>query len=166
MVTETISICAALVCTGALIANYISNKKEKRDEISIKEAMDLAQIPVVTFQEGDTKLNFLLDSGSTHSYISKSCAKLLVGTPIDIEGFEYTTSIGTDTVSKMIETVLEYKDLKFNTNLLVNDSLDSSFSNVKENCGVQLHGILGSDFLRKHKYVIDFSELIVYHKKK
>lgn len=152
------------VVAVAFIVNHFENKIDKeKAKISIKESMDLAQVPVVTFHEGDIKLNFLLDSGGSHSHISKSAAKKLIGTPIKTD-YTYTTSTGSDTTSEMIESVLRYKDEEFKVNLFINEGLDTSFKEVKRDCGVQLHGILGSDFLKEHKYVLDFAELVAYHK--
>lgn len=152
------------VVAVAFTVNHFENKIDKeKAKISIKESMDLAQVPVVTFHEGDIKLNFLLDSGGSHSHISKSAAKKLIGTPIKTD-YTYTTSTGSDTTSEMIESVLRYKDEEFKVNLFINEGLDTSFKEVKRDCGVQLHGILGSDFLKEHKYVLDFAELVAYHK--
>lgn len=163
MVLETSIVLLAVVAVG-LTANHFESKiSREKAKISIKESMDLAQVPVVTFQEGDVKLNFLLDSGGSHSHISKSAAKMLIGTPIDTD-YTYTTSTGSDTTSKMIESVLKYKNEEFKVNLFVNEGLDTSFEDVKKECGVQLHGILGADFLKEHKYVLDFAELVAYHK--
>lgn len=163
MVLETSIVLLAVVAV-ALTANHFNSKiNRERAKISIKESMDLAQVPVVTFQEGDIKLNFLLDSGGSHSHISASAAKMLVGTPIKTD-YTYTTSTGSDSTSEMIESVLRYKDEVFNVNLFVNEGLDSSFEEVKKECGVQLHGILGADFLKEYKYVLDFAELVAYHK--
>lgn len=148
----------------AITANYFEGKmKGERSKISLKESMDLAQVPVITFQEGDRKLNFLVDSGSSESHISKSAARELLGTPVEVE-YDYIGSTGSDNISKMVEAVLKYKENEFKVNLMVNESLDESFAGVKESCGVQLHGLLGSDFLREHKYILDFAELVAYHK--
>lgn len=155
-----------LIIIGVFIYYKWINKNNKFDKISIKESIDLAQMPVVTFQDGDIKLNLLLDSGSTYSHISSECAKELVGTPIDIEGVSYITGTGKDMTSKMIDSVLRYKDSEFKVEFLINNNLDSSFSDVKKECGIQLHGILGVDFLEKYGYVIDMSELVVYPRKK
>lgn len=163
MILETVIILLGVVAV-ALTANHFEDKINKeKAKISIKESMDLVQIPVVTFQNGDVKLNFLLDSGGSHSHISKNSAKMLEGTPINTD-YTYTTSTGSDTTSKMIESVLKYKNEEFKVNLFVNEGLDTSFEDVKKECGVQLHGILGADFLREHKYILDFAELVVYHK--
>lgn len=165
MIIKTCIIIIAVIIIAYVANYYFGNKLSKeRALISIKESLDLAQIPIVTFYEGDIKLNFLLDTGSSESHISAEKAKELSGTPINVE-YSYTTSNGfADNISSIIEATLEYKKDKFNVNLFVNQGLDSAFKTVKEDCGVQLHGILGSDFLKKYKYVLDYAEMIAYHK--
>lgn len=163
-----VDIVIVLIAVGgiAFAINYFNNNLfSEKNKISIKESIDLTNLPIITLQEGDLKLNFLLDSGSTNSHISESCAETLLGIPVTINEFNYLTSTGKDTVSKMIESVLKYKNKEFKTNLLVNKGLDSAFLEIKKENGVQLHGILGSDFLREHKYTLDFSKLAVYYKK-
>ena len=164
MILEIIILLSIIVVAVGIASYHFNTKLEKeRGKISIKESMDLAQIPIVTFSEGDTKLNFLLDTGGSHSHISKSAAKLLLGTPVDTD-YSYTTSTGSDSISQIVYSVLKYKDEEFKVSLLVNEGLDASFEEVKSSCGVMLHGILGSDFLREHKYILDFAELVAYHK--
>lgn len=163
MILEVIITLLAVVAVGFTVHHFKDKVDKEKAKISIKESMDLVQVPVVTFQEDDIKLNFLLDSGGSHSHISKSAAKMLMGTPIDTN-YTYTTSTGSDTTSKMIESILKYKNEEFKANLFVNEGLDTSFEEVKRECGVQLHGILGADFLKEHEYVLDFAELVAYHK--
>lgn len=152
------------VVTVAFTANYFENKiRKERSKISFKESLDLTQIPVITLQEEDTKLNFLLDSGSSDSYISGSAARMLIGTPVDTD-YTYTTSTGLGTTSKKIDSILRYKENGFRVSLYINDDLDNSFNTIKKDSGVKIHGILGSDFLKEHKYVLDFAELVAYHK--
>lgn len=163
MILEFNIVFLIVVAVGLAALYFKDTRYRERDKISIKEAMDLAQVPVITLYDGDMKLNFLLDSGSSHSHISSSIAKQLVGTPVETN-YSYTNSTGSDIISKMIESVLKYKNKEFKVNLFVNEGLDTSFEDVKKECGVQLHGILGSDFLKEHKYVLDFAELVAYHK--
>ena len=61
----------------AFIVNTVEKiRKKNNSKISFKEAMDLAELPVVTFYNGDVKLNFLLDTGSNISYINKSIVEM------------------------------------------------------------------------------------------
>lgn len=161
-----ITICVLLpaVAVVALIVRHFENKLlRERSKISIQSSMDLVQLPIITFYNENTKLNFVLDSGSTQSHISQESSKLLKGNFIDTE-YSFNTASGSNNASIMVETILKYKEEEFNVELIINDGLDEAFQNIKEENGVQVHGILGSDFLKKYKYIMDFAELTVYHK--
>lgn len=165
MIIDILIVIIAVVVI-ALIVNYFEGiLRYERYKISLKESLDLAQVPIITLQEGSSKLNFLLDSGSSHSHISTEASKLLVGDPVNTE-YSYITSMGVDnTTSKTIESILKYKDKEFKVTLFVNENLSESFRIMKEDCGVQVHGILGSNFLEEHRYVLDFADKIAYTKK-
>lgn len=161
-----IDIGVLLIAVIVVVSTIIFFNKEltkEKDKMSIKESLELTQMPVVTFFEGDVKLNFVLDTGSSHSHISKSVAEKLTGEPVDID-YSFSTGSGSGSCSKMLDVILRYKNKRFNTSVFINEALDNSFEEVKKNSGVQLHGILGSDFLVKYKYILNFAELVAYHK--
>ena len=163
MILEIIIILTAIAII-ALTANHFENRLSKeKSKISIKESIDLVKLPIITFQCDNESLNFLLDSGSSESHISETASKALIGTPIDTD-YAFTTSTGSDTASKLIEAILKYKNEEFKIDLFINKGLDGVFNGIKSECGVQLHGILGTDFLRNHKYILDFAKLVAYHK--
>ena len=152
-----------LVLVIAFIAKTIDDiRKRNNSKISFKEAMDLVELPVVTFYNGDTKLNFLLDTGSNVSYINSSIIPLLVHEKTDKEmntiGIE-----GNKVSNQFCKMSVTYKNQVFEEEFSIAD-LDEAFSVVKQESGVQIHGILGSKFFDKYKYVLDFKELIAYIK--
>lgn len=152
-----------LVLTIVFIANTINDiRKRNSSKISFKEAMDLVELPVVTFYNGDTKLNFLLDTGSNVSYINSSIIPLLVHEKTDKEmntiGIE-----GNKVSNQFCKMSVAYKNQVFEEEFSIAD-LDEAFGVVKQESGVQIHGILGSKFFERYKYVLDFKELIAYIK--
>ena len=152
-----------LVLVIVFITNTIDDiRKRNNSKISFKEAMDLVELPVVTFYNGDTKLNFLLDTGSNVSYINSSIIPLLVHEKTDKEmdtiGIE-----GNKVSNQFCKMSVTYKNQVFEEEFSIAD-LDEAFSVVKQESGVQIHGILGSKFFERYKYVIDFKELIAYIK--
>ena len=163
MIIETIII--IVVWTILLIISinslYQCDKKNK-SKISFKESMDLTELPVITFTNNDIKLNFLLDTGSNNSFINKSILNMLdykeLNGASNIIGFE-----GNKIENSICEMKIEYKDYIFDTTFNIAD-LDASFNVIKQEDGVQLHGILGSLFFQKYKYVLDFQSLIAYMK--
>ena len=152
-----------LVLVIVFITNTINDiRKRNNSKISFKEAMDLVELPVVTFYNGDTKLNFLLDTGSNVSYINSSIIPLLVHEKTDKEmdtiGIE-----GNKVSNQFCKMSVTYKNQVFEEEFSI-ANLDEAFGVVKQESGVQIHGILGSKFFERYKYVIDFKELIAYIK--
>ena len=152
-----------LVLVIAFIINTIDGiRKRNNSKISFKEAIDLVELPVVTFYNGDTKLNFLLDTGSNVSYINSSIIPLLVHEKTDKEmntiGIE-----GNKVSNQFCKMSVAYKNQVFEEEFSIAD-LDEAFGVVKQESGVQIHGILGSKFFEKYKYVLDFKELTAYIK--
>lgn len=149
-----------LIITAAIITGILAGIKKKNSEISFREAMDLAELPVITFYNGDRKINFLLDTGSNISYLNKSIVSSLVvestGEESNIIGIE-----GNKVNCKICKMIIRRKNQKFEEEFSIAD-LDKAFRIVKEESGVQIHGILGSRFFEKYKYVLDFKDYIAY----
>lgn len=152
-----------MVLAVAFITNTIMEVRNRNNsKISFKESMDLTELPVATFNCNRKKLNFLLDTGSNLSYINSSVLPLLDHEIIDREssvvGFE-----GNEVSTGSCKITVTYKRKKFEEEFSMAD-LDAAFKVIKQESGVQLHGILGSRFFEKYKYVIDFKNLIAYMK--
>ena len=136
--------------------------KEKRDKISFKESMDLTDLPIITLYNGKTKINFLLDTGSNLSHINRSYLSNLEYQDLNVEqdtiGME-----GNKVTSKVCIIQVFYKENKYEEEFVASD-LDNAFNTIKQESGVQIHGILGNKFFEKYKYVLDFSNLTAYVK--
>lgn len=149
-----------LIITAAIITGILAGIKKKNSEISFREAMDLVELPVITFYNGDRKINFLLDTGSNISYLNKSIVSSLVvestGEESNIIGIE-----GNKVNCKICKMIIRRKNQEFEEEFSIAD-LDKAFRIVKEESGVQIHGILGSRFFEKYKYVLDFKDYIAY----
>ena len=165
MVLEVIGIMLAVIILSVII-NGVEDycKQRKRISISFKEAMDLVELPVVTFYNGDKKLNFLLDTGSNISQINSSILPLLDHKKIEEKNMDVTGIEGNKVNTEFCEMAITYKGQEFVGDFCIHD-LDDAFAIVKEESGVQIHGILGSLFFQKYKYVFDFASLIAYSKK-
>lgn len=157
-----------IVCAALIVAHIVDKVRlRERNKMSFMEAFNLTEMTIVTLFNNGHKLNFLLDTGSNDAYISKSASQIegLSFENIKAEGISVTGSMGTCNSTEAIRIPLTYKDYTYNTDLYILDSLDESFKSIKESDGVQLHGILGTLFLQKHNFVLDFDELVAYKKK-
>lgn len=152
-----------IVIVIAMIINAIEDNRKKNDsKISFRESMDLTELPVVTFYNGEKKLNFLLDTGSNVSHINSSVIHLLDHTKTD----QKTDTIGMEgnkVSNDICKMTVYYRNQRFEEDFIISD-LNDAFDIIKQEDGVQIHGILGSKFFEKYRYVLDFSELIAYIK--
>lgn len=161
---ELILTVIGILALGYVVSLCESNIRKNNDrKMSFKESMDLAEMPVVTFYQGDKKFNFLLDTGSNYSHISKEAAKSIKGTMIDTKA--KVSGIGEGETSAICKTTLSYKDKDYNIDLSVTNHLTDVFADIKKETGVQVHGLIGNQFFQEHKYILDFNELVAYSKK-
>lgn len=145
----------------AKIVNALFNKKKY--EMSFGEALDLTGLPIVTFTQGEHKLNFLLDSGANKSVINSDHLKALRHTPTG----EMCSVFGMEgnSVETYFTTIpFTYKNRSYTEEFQVVD-LNSAINQVKSESGVNFIGIIGNSFLQKYKYILDFDENKAYSKK-
>lgn len=162
MILETIGILLVVIVIAMIINAIEDNRKKNNSKISFRESMDLTELPVVTFYNGDKKLNFLLDTGSNVSHINSSVIHLLDHTKTD----QKTDTIGMEgnkVSNDICKMTVYYRNQRFEEDFIISD-LNDAFDIIKQENGVQIHGILGSKFFEKYRYVLDFDELIAYIK--
>lgn len=117
--------------------------------------------PIVEFSINNEKYNFIIDSGSEHSFIN--------------EGIINKNDI-TDTIYTTIETFQGETDIQrlYKTSILLNDSLEtemlatniiSIIKNTFIKSGHIVNGVIGNDFLNKYNAVIDYeNKQLILHR--
>ncbi len=144
---------------GIIKKLFNTNPKEA---ISFKQGFDLTELPCITLYQGDKKFNFLLDTGSNDSIIDSNILGNIEHTVSDRK----TSLFGLEGTKRVVESCkikLEYKSKSYEFDYLISN-MKEAFSHIKAESGVTLHGIIGSRFFNKYKYVLDFDELIAYSK--
>jgi hypothetical protein len=132
------------------------------DAMSFQNSMDLAELPVVTFRQGDKKINFLLDTGSNNCVIDSNILKSIDHKMLDVE----TNILGLEGNAQktgVCTIKMSYKDKEYEYPYVIQD-MSAAFDSIKKDTGVTVNGMLGSKFFNEFKYVIDFDELIAYSK--
>ena len=134
------------------------------NKISFKESLDLTSIPIVTFENNGRKINFLLDTGASKSIINSS----------ELSTCKYETIKGVCSIltgmdgiprnTEYVKLVLSYNGKEYVDNFQKTD-MSAAFNAIKRDTGVNIHGVLGTAFFNKYKYVLDFDKLIAYSKK-
>lgn len=132
------------------------------DAMSFQNSMDLAELPVVTFRQGDKKINFLLDTGSNNCIIDSNILKSIDHKMLDVE----TNILGLEGNAQktgVCTIKMTYKDKEYEYPYVIQD-MSAAFDSIKKETGVTVNGMLGSKFFNEFKYVLDFDELIAYSK--
>ena len=145
---------------------YNTYKNIPKNVLSFRESLNLTQLPIVTFNCGKKKLNFLLDSGATACVIDARIIDSLdndyyfkTDNTEEVWGME-----GRPVISNIVELSICYSGINFMEPFLITD-LKDSFDKIKQETGVKLHGIIGNNFFTNHKYTLDFDKMIFYNKK-
>ena len=142
----------------AIIVNTINIIRNKNNvEISFKEFLDLTDLPIISFYIGDQKLNFLLDTGSNNSIINESIIETLPHTKKEDTVVTFGME-GNKVINSYGELKLYYKNKEFVDDFTIMN-LDNAFDQIKQESGVQIHGILGNRFFEKYGYVLNFNTL-------
>lgn len=162
MIIQIASIIVIIVLTLVLYKLGSEYQHRRIIKMSFKETMDICNLPIITFINNNIKLNFLLDTGAQRSVINS----------VILPNISYVESSKSSNIYGMEGTLqkVSFVDIRIQRdNIIYNEEfqvvdMTSSFNNIKNDYGVNLHGILSSTFFEKYKYVLDFDKLIAYSK--
>ena len=128
------------------------------------ETMNLTGLPIVSFINNNQVLNLVLDTGSNTNIIDQSVLK-----DLNYKVSEVKNSVigiaGMTNESNYILVPLSYKNKNYDVVCITAD-ISGTLLTLKEEYGVTVHGVLGTGFFSKYKYILDFNEMIAYSKAK
>ena len=160
----------ALLAVAALWVIFREAQREhERQELAKKnmsfiESINLTGLPIITFHNNGHPINMVLDTGSNVCIINSI---MLLDLKYEV-GEEHTGIIGLNGEADAGKTVLlplTYKDWEFDFECWATD-IGEMVSTMKKEYGVTIHGLLGTGFFQKYKYVLDFNEMVAYSLKK
>lgn len=118
-------------------------------------------LPLIVTSGKLKNLCFLIDTGSTHNTLFgfvyehfKEEFKLL-GDTHKIMGIE-----GHYKEAPVIEATFNFEGVDYTSTFTVLDATNA-VAHIQEETGVQIHGILSTDFLVKNKWILDFDRLTI-----
>lgn len=135
-----------------------------KDYIRITNTIERNGQIILSFYNNSHILNFIVDTGSEISYIDENVIddiepKMLYKCDTEI------MSITGDTIkfdNKIIFSMLLKKNM-FTHCFYVGDISNIVNSSLYD---IKIHGIIGNDFMIKYGYIIDYHDMIIYHKNK
>lgn len=145
-----------------LVVQVRENKMGKK--ISIKNPINMVGLPLMTFYNNGRSLNFLIDSGSSMSLIDKNIVCDYIHEPLE----EKNSIYGMDGIKSTCEKCKIYftndENKEFEETFIIQD-MSTAFGYLQKEDNTKIHGILGTTFFVKYKYVIDFRNFQVYQTK-
>lgn len=161
---DIVVISCMMLIVGITILAIIKVHKQ-RDNFSFKNAFKLTGLPILIFEQNGTDLIFILDTGSSVCVLDEnSISKLKDFKYLDRE--DNLVDVNGGKVKRRYG-LFKFKcdNIDFENEFLISD-LTNIRESVKEDSGVSIDGIVGSDFFSKYQYVIDFDKYIAFSKKK
>ena len=130
-------------------------------ELPLTFALHILVLPLILTSGKTNNFCFLIDTGATHNTLFdfvyehfKSEFKLLEGSyrTIGIEGHYKETPI--------IEATFNFEGRDYTSTFSVLDASEA-IKQVQDETGIQIHGVLGVQFLIENKWIIDFETYTV-----
>lgn len=167
MILEAI-LTLTIIAAVASVVNLFDKKIEPVNVIPMESRLP-NNLPIIAlFNKEGLALNFLVDSGSNISHICPEYYDQIDAQMLgeykegEIEGLGATNKGITMCKAKLYDMF----NREFVINLSVSEAFATAASKLEKTNGVKLHGLLGTDFLTKYEYVVDFKSLEIYTKKK
>ena len=131
---------------------------------SFSKGFTSPNLPIVTFTQGETEINFIIDTGSDDNVINKEALKFIKHDMVEHNG----TLAGVGGVFKVEACTIAFQlgAENFSAKFIISDHLKEAFDNIRKAHAIPLHGMLGSKFLRQNKIVLDFNNMTAYNQSK
>lgn len=117
-----------------------------------------AKLPIIPIEIKEQYLCFILDTGSTCSLIDSNVVEYFKDI-VEPVGDYYINGIeGTEHKVDMITLPFTFEGQTYKPKFCVKPLLDA-FKGIEDESGIQVHGLLGTDFLLENQCIINFEEL-------
>ena len=132
--------------------------------VSFKQGFISPNIPIVTFYQKNKELNFILDTGSDENVVNKEALKELEHEMLEVseKNKKILNGLGGGQEAQECTITFASEDAKYTEKFLVVD-LSRPFESIRKQHCIPLHGMLGSNFLRRNNMTLDFKNLAAYN---
>lgn len=128
---------------------------------SINNGFQLTRLPLITVDIKRNNLCFILDTGSTCSLIDSNVVEYFRDIIEPVGSYFISGIEGTKHKVDMITLPFTFEGQVYKPKFCVKPLLDA-FKGIEDESGIQVHGLLGTDFLLENQWIIDFKELNIH----
>ncbi|SDI81422.1 hypothetical protein [Bacteroides ovatus] len=126
-------------------------------EHNLSFSISKVQLPLIIVKVKEKYICFILDTGSTCSLIDSTVVEYFKDI-VEPVGDYYINGIeGSKHKVDMITLPFNFEGQIYRPKFCVKPLLDA-FKGIEDESGIQVHGLLGTDFLLENQWIIDFKE--------
>ena len=129
---------------------------------SIINGLNKVQLPIIHVKIENKYLCFILDTGSTCSLIDSTVVEYFKDIVEPVGDYCISGIEGTKHKVDMITLPFNFEGQIYKPKFCVRPLLDA-FKSIEEENGIQVHGLLGTDFLLENQWIVDFRTLTLIH---
>jgi len=128
--------------------------------IPLSYGLNKTKLPLIPVEIKGKHLCFIIDTGSTCSLIDSNVVEYFKEIVIPVGDYNIS---GIDGIKQKVDVVIlpfAFEGQLYKPKFCVKPLLDV-FKVIKTESGIQVHGLLGTDFLLENKWIVDFNELTI-----
>lgn len=125
---------------------------------SLNYGLGKSQLPIILVDVKGEYLCFILDTGSTCSLIDSTVVEYFKDIVEPVGDYFISGIEGTKHKVDMIILPFNFEGQIYKPKFCVKPLLDA-FSCIEQESGIQVQGLLGTDFLLENKWIIDFNKI-------
>ena len=127
-------------------------------EHNLSFSISKVQLPLIIVKVKEKYICFILDTGSTCNLIDSTVVEYFKDI-VEPVGDYYINGIeGSKHKVDMITLPFIFEGQMYKPKFCVKPLLDA-FKSIEDESGIQVHALLGTDFLLENKWIIDFEKL-------
>lgn len=120
------------------------------------------KLPIILVEIEDKYLCFILDTGSTCSLIDSTVVEYFKDIVEPVGDYCISGIEGTKHKVDIVTLSFNFEGQIYKPKFCVTPLLDA-FKSIEEENGIQVHGLLGTDFLLENQWIVDFRTLTLIH---
>lgn len=131
-------------------------------EHNLSFSISKVQLPLIIVKVKEKYICFILDTGSTCSLIDSSVVEYFKDIVEPVGDYCISGIEGTKHKVDMITLPFNFEGQVYKPRFCVRPLLDA-FKSIEDESGIQVHGLLGTDFLLENQWIVDFRTLTLIH---
>ena len=131
-------------------------------EHNLSFSISKVQLPLIIVKVKEKYICFILDTGSTCNLIDSTVVEYFKDIVEPVGDYCISGIEGTKHKVDMITLPFNFEGQVYKPRFCVRPLLDA-FKSIEDESGIQVHGLLGTDFLLENQWIVDFRTLTLIH---